>query len=642
MGGSQSEQEKSVDGMAEPSCTDVPCLVIFLGFLVGMGYCVYYGLQNGDPRRLTHGFDYAGRLCGVDEDVADRPLVFWCGDNTALVDGFPTALNFKDPICEKECPDSAEVIVNCPQPSETKKILTGTAPLITETLTVVQEVKAMSAYPTKAMMNRYCFPAVKQDSPLMQSLLSDPGSPLASTGGRVLDAVGGCRRASIVLGVALVLAVILGYVYLFLLKKLAKILVYSIVIGLTLLFVISSVAFWLTAYNVTGNQANSPIFKRYDHDTAVLYSQILGGITGVLGLIMLILLACFHKSIDTAVGVVEAACSCMFSMPSLLASPILEMVTKVLFFGIIGYGFMWVLSSGEISASSATIGGQKVSGVSRTFKYTKEEIYMILYYCFGYFWTMELCSAFGQFAISYAVVLWYYTPLEDNKKNSPSAPLVRGICRGLRYHLGTLAFGAFLIAVCRLIKLILTYLTKQAEASGNKAAALIGKILLCCVDCFERFLKFVNKNAYIDVAISSSSFCTAMKASFEFIFSQGSSIAVLNGACFVFQVVGSMAIAAGGAFISYLILTNAPMYTDDTSANFIADPQVIAGIAGFLSLIIGIGFMNVFDQTADTLLYAFAWNKKKNPGSVAKYAPEDLASLVGNYTPMSDGGGAKS
>ena len=73
--------------------------------------------------------------------------------------------------------------------------------------------------------------------------------------------------------------------------------------------------------------------------------------------------------------------------------------------------------------------------------------------------------------------------------------------------------------------------------------------------CFERFLAFINKTAYMDVAIQSTSFCTAAKNAFLMITSEISTIAVLNGACFVFQWLGCALIAISGAFLTFTIVT---------------------------------------------------------------------------------------
>lgn len=57
----------------------------------------------------------------------------------------------------------------------------------------------------------------------------------------------------------------------------------------------------------------------------------------------------------------------------------------------------------------------------------------------------------SQFIVASAVASWYFT---HNKKNLDS-PLLRGYTFLIRYHLGTVAFGSFIIAFVKFGRLIL-------------------------------------------------------------------------------------------------------------------------------------------------------------------------------------------
>merc|ERR1712054_217832 len=103
---------------------------------------------------------------------------------------------------------------------------------------------------------------------------------------------------------------------------------------------------------------------------------------------------------------------------------------------------------------------------------------MGFYYIFGLFWALEFGTAFTQFVLAYSVVIWYFTPVaEDGGKQSVLFPTVRAAKVCAQYHLGSIAFGSFLIAVCRLINLILSILAKEGEASGNKIQEIMAKCL---------------------------------------------------------------------------------------------------------------------------------------------------------------------
>lgn len=53
-----------------------------------------------------------------------------------------------------------------------------------------------------------------------------------------------------------------------------------------------------------------------------------------------------------------------------------------------------------------------------------------------------------------------------------------------------------------MIRAILTYIKKKAEKSGNKVVQYIACCCVCCFWCLENCLRFINKNAYVQVTVS--------------------------------------------------------------------------------------------------------------------------------------------
>lgn len=99
----------------------------------------------------------------------------------------------------------------------------------------------------------------------------------------------------------------------------------------------------------------------------------------------------------------------------------------------------------------------------------------MLYYLFGGLWCHALVGAFGQFVIASACCMWYFS---QGTGQSCVLPVSRSFYRGFRYHFGSLSFGAFLLAVVRLVRVILYYIQKQVEKGGkNKLVVFIIKCL---------------------------------------------------------------------------------------------------------------------------------------------------------------------
>lgn len=69
--------------------------------------------------------------------------------------------------------------------------------------------------------------------------------------------------------------------------------------------------------------------------------------------------------------------------------------------------------------------------------------YALLYSLFGYLWMNAFIIAVAMFVIAAAAAIWYFTSTSDS---NGSGSVVKGFYWAFRFHLGSLAFGSFLIA----------------------------------------------------------------------------------------------------------------------------------------------------------------------------------------------------
>ena len=98
---------------------------------------------------------------------------------------------------------------------------------------------------------------------------------------------------------------------------------------------------------------------------------------------------------------------------------------------------------------------------------------------------------------------------------------------------GSLAFGSLILAIVRFIRVILEYVDEKLKTAKNPVAEfamksvllvakspvltshmLLSRCLKCCFWCLEKCLKFLNRNAYILIAVYGNSFCPAAKDAF--------------------------------------------------------------------------------------------------------------------------------
>jgi len=129
-------------------------------------------------------------------------------------------------------------------------------------------------------------------------------------------------------------------------------------------------------------------------------------------------------------------------------------------------------------------------------KWNKTTRCVFIYQMFALFWINSFIIGCVQFIIGASACIWYF---ECNTDTKGQGTLGRASGWCLRYHLGSIAFGSFIIAVCQMIRLIFEYY-RQKMGVMSKEIKLV-KILLILTGyllwLMENCVKYISKNAYI-------------------------------------------------------------------------------------------------------------------------------------------------
>mmetsp|Transcript_54941 Transcript_54941/g.98721 ORF Transcript_54941/g.98721 Transcript_54941/m.98721 type:complete len:611 (-) Transcript_54941:70-1902(-) len=571
------------DTMSEPGapkrrCTDFICLFAFLLSFGCLGYVIQYAYLNGNIQRLHHPVDAAGRYCGLGPDAPTEKYLYLCPGA-----GLPLALSRS--VCTSECPGASNPI-SCPGST------------------------ASWGYETRKVAGKYCMP---KDPFVRKSAVEALSSRPVFRAMLLFDQINQARSA---IALAAGFAATLGIVYLLILRMGARVLLLICASSLTLLLVGSGLYF-IGYYDQRDEIAEKGEFRPGEFNVEVPKNmtvaavrevpgnEIIGTILFMAGVFIMLLFCCFGKSLEQATKTVEASCDCIMHMPSILFEPILHIVVKALVFGGMIYGFGLLLSTG-------TILSKYEEGVSfRTMEYSDLQVRMIIFYMLMFCWVAELANSVSQFAISYVVQAWYFTPLDASIPSVRVTGLFKGYFVGVVYHLGTLAFGSLLIGLLRIPQLTLDFFAAQSRRSGSIMGEAIACCCCLCSCCMTNFIGFLNKNAYMDVAIYSTSFCAAATRSARILAIEFATVGALHGMCLIFQIIGVAFITGVGGYVSWFVLTYSDMFSNPKSEQYVQDPQIIAGVACVVCALVAMPFTIVFDHVADTMLYCFAIEKRR-------------------------------
>lgn len=230
---------------------------------------------------------------------------------------------------------------------------------------------------------------------------------------------------------------------------------------------------------------------------------------------------------------------------------------------------------------------------------------------FVFLWNSCFNIALGQLLVAMATAIWFFKPSIKEKCDRSIVPLAARTV--FRSHVGSVVFGSFIVALVRFIRYVMKYFEKQAAAQTNRVLVLILKVLQCAIWCFEKCIQFLNKNAYIQIALTGSGFCKSAKKAFFLIFRNAvrfGTVAVLSG---VVHSIGYVCIMTGTMVAGYFIVGE---MHDDVSP---VVPLFCYAVLGYISAKL---FMNVFGLAVDTSLQCFI--AAEEMGEVGEYVPKEL------------------
>nr|XP_054106427.1 choline transporter-like protein 2 isoform X5 [Callithrix jacchus] len=235
-----------------------------------------------------------------------------------------------------------------------------------------------------------------------------------------------------------------------------------------------------------------------------------------------------------------------------------------------------------------------------------------IFNAFMFFWLANFVLALGQVTLAGAFASYYWALRKPD--DLPAFPLFSAFGRALRYHTGSLAFGALILAIVQIIRVILEYLDQRLKAAENRFAKYLMTCLKCCFWCLEKFIKFLNRNAYIMIAIYGTNFCTSARNAFFLLMRNIIRVAVLDKVTDFLFLLGKLLIVGSVGILAFFFFTHRIRIVQDTAPplNYYWVPILTVIIGSYL---IAHGFFSVYGMCVDTLFLCFCEDLERNDGS---------------------------
>lgn len=199
---------------------------------------------------------------------------------------------------------------------------------------------------------------------------------------------------------------------------------------------------WLTYFQMHEDWVNTAVELRYKEDgrnTDIVFGLAIAA--SCIWALVSIILAALRSYIAFVVAIFKEASKCIARIPWVLLMPLMTAVVLLAFFAYWVVVYMFLATSGDSSVDEF---GHVAYDTEKTF------YRMWWYHLLGLFWVSQFIVGCQHVAIAGVVSAWYFA----RDKRHLGNPVLRSIWNVIRYHLGSVAFGSFIVALVQVCALV--------------------------------------------------------------------------------------------------------------------------------------------------------------------------------------------
>ncbi|XP_055745163.1 choline transporter-like protein 1 isoform X2 [Salvelinus fontinalis] len=615
--------------LEDRSCTDMPWFLFFTVFCVGMGSIFGFTIATGGAARLVFGYDSYGNTCGQRNEQIEGVRLSGLDQTDKKYVFFLDPCNID--IVQRKIKSMALCVSVCPD----------------EELKTYQDLKRFAMHNGSELCSYelagHKYPSLPERFDKCPKLPVPPSKSLPvfnrctpvdiSCYAKFAEAVvtfvsdnsvlhrliaGVMASKEIIVGLCL-LALVLSMILMVIIRYISAVLVWILTATVVLGSLGgTSILWWLYIdHRLTVNEtlsketedAKEEAEMSRDKAQALLVYAIAATVFTV---ILLLLMLFMRKRVALTIALFHVAGKVFIHLPLLTLQPFCTFLALLIFW------LYWSLVLLFLGTTGNPVQNEE-TGLTE-FRLTGPLQYMTWYHAVGLIWISEFILACQQMTVAGAVVTYYFT---RDKNKLPVTPILSSVLRLMRYHLGTVAKGSFIITLVKIPRLFLMYVHNQLKGKENACARCMLKTCICCLWCLEKCLNYLNQNAYAATAINSTSFCTSARDAFVILVENALRVAAINAVGDFVLFLGKILIVTSTAFAGVLLLNYQRDYAEWVL------PLIIVCLFAFL---VAHCFLSMFEIVVDVLFLCFAIDTKYNDGTPGRefYMDKALMEFVEN------------
>ncbi|TPX36952.1 hypothetical protein SmJEL517_g00954 [Synchytrium microbalum] len=611
---------------ANRRCRDIIFLALFIVYWVGMFVVAALAIRTGNPQKLIAPTDSKGQYCGWNNalinsslaDLTNYPYLYYINPLSPLT---------TDSVCVAACPTVTAISTTTTAICD----MNVTLPLTLSTLSTAVSAGLCSAftYQSDIVLNR-CMPSANVSADIWNAAASSFSISLGGTN-ITLQSLVSSERGDFVLAISDIVktwpyilggagvSLVSSFLFLILMRWFVGLFVWITIIAANV--VVDGFAVWLYFYwraRATAFYA-IPVASQQNVDKWEMYAALGVFIAMcVLGVVLFLVTIFMRNRLRVGVEVIREASRAMNAMPLIVLFPFWTWGATAVLMVYFVYILLYIASPTAPVTLSVY-----------TFSATNASTGMGWYHLVGCLWGWAVISGINQITLAGGIASWYWC---RDKRALPVLPVTRSFFRAIFWHLGSVCLGGLLLTIVETIRFFLFKAQYTAKASQNKTAQWLLACTQCCMGCIEKIVKFINREAYIEIAVYGKAFFKSAGRAFGLLTRNCLRLVAVNFVADFVIIMGRLVITIGMGFLAYFLIT---WQESNLQLHFMFIPALLVAFEAFLISSI---FLNIYHIAVDTIFLCFCEDTERHDGSPANpyYMSEQLQHIT-NLKNQKDG-----
>jgi hypothetical protein len=256
------------------------------------------------------------------------------------------------------------------------------------------------------------------------------------------------------------------------------------------------------------------------------------------------------------------------------------------------------------------VGQITISVIGKTFSDPNTSRNMVWYHLVGFIWSYYTVIGISHCIVAGAIAQWYWTL---DKKAKFTRPVLSSAYRVFRYHLGSIILGSVLVTIVEVLRIFLYQLQKKVAKSQVPWLKYVVACAQCCMKMVQVLMKYINKNAYIYIAITGKSFFESAGAATGLLIRNAAKTVAVTYVADVALFFSKLVVVGINCLIAYFVLLQNPNLFP--SNNY---PSLTIGLLGLETFLIACVFFGNYQLAIDTIFLSVLEDMEKNDGTTGR------------------------